>query len=63
MNTVKRTDKIVYYKPVKEEEEAGGMDIQQFFSFIMVFAGTMLKSTEYLYPFFLKFRYFKGRGS
>lgn len=42
MNTMKRTDRIVYYKPVKEEEEAGG-DIQQFLSFILVFAGIMLK--------------------
>ena len=42
LSTVKRTDKIIYYKPPKEEEEAGG-DIQQFLSFILVFAGIMLK--------------------
>jgi len=42
LNSVKRTDRIVYYKPPKEEEEMGG-DIQQFLSFILVFAGIMLK--------------------
>lgn len=41
-SAVKRTDKIVYYKPPKEEEEAGG-DLQQFLSFILVFGGIMLK--------------------
>ena len=42
MNNIKKADKIIYYKPPKEEEEAGG-DIQQFLSFILVFAGIMLK--------------------
>ena len=54
---MKRTDRVVYYKPVKEEEEAGG-DIQQFLSFIMVFAGIMLKVQiffHFLYIFFVKF--------
>ena len=42
LNSVKRTDRIVYYKPPKEEEEMGG-DIQQILSLILVFAGIMLK--------------------
>lgn len=42
-NTVKRSDKIIYYKPTKEEEETGGGDLQQFLSFLLVFAGIMMR--------------------
>ncbi len=42
LSAVKKPEKVIYYKPPKEEEEASG-DIQQFLSFILVFAGIMLK--------------------
>lgn len=41
---VKNPERVIIYKPVKEEEDpnAGG-DIQQFFSFILCFGGIILK--------------------
>lgn len=49
-NNVKRSDKIIYYKPMKEEEEAGG-DLQQFLSFLLVFAGIMMRVKISVYLF------------
>lgn len=46
---VKNPDRVIIYKPVKEEEDpnAGG-DIQQFFSFILCFGGIILKVRTHL---------------
>ena len=40
--SVKRSDKIIYYKPAREEEDAGG-DTQQLLAFLLVFGGMMFK--------------------